>query len=88
MKAVSLYIIIEKIKSEPKKIGGLEISEGLDSDNRYLKGRIVSKGDLCPPDNIIREGDIIYYDKHSGHEVTYKQKQYYIITIKDIVIVE
>ena len=49
MRAVSLYIVVENIKLEPKKIGGLEISDAIDSDNRYLKGKIVSKGDLCPP---------------------------------------
>ena len=41
MRAVSLYIIVENIKLAPKKIGGLEISDSIDSDNRYLKGKII-----------------------------------------------
>jgi co-chaperonin GroES (HSP10) len=88
MRAVSYYIIVENIKLAPKKIGGLEISDSIDTNNRYLKGKIISKGDLCPPDNILKEGDIIYYDKHAGHEITFNDNQYYIITIKDIVLVE
>lgn len=88
MRAVSVYIIIENIKLAPKTIAGLEISESIDSNDRYLKGKIINKGDLCPPDNILKEGDIIYYDKHAGHEITYKNKLYYVITIKDIVIIE
>ena len=88
MRAVSYYIVVENIKLAPKKIGGLEISDSIDSDNRYLKGKIISKGDLCPPDNIIKEGDIIYYDKHAGHTITYRDKEYDIMTIKDVVLVE
>ena len=88
MRAVSYYIIVENIKLAPKKIGGLEISDSIDTNNRYLKGKIISKGDLCPPDNILKEGDVIYYDKHAGHEITFNDNQYYIITIKDIVLVE
>jgi co-chaperonin GroES (HSP10) len=88
MRAVSLYIIVENIKLAPKKIGGLEISDSIDSDNRYLKGKIISKGDMCPPDEILKKGDIVYYDKHTGHQITYKEKEYYVMTIKDIVLVE
>ena len=88
MRAVSLYIVVENIKLKPKTIGGLEISDSIDSDNRYLKGKIISKGDLCPPDEILKVGDVVYYDKHSGHEITYENKQYYVMTIKDIVLVE
>jgi len=88
MRAVSYYIVVENIKLAPKKIAGLEISDSIDSDNRYLKGKIISKGDLCPPDNIIKQDDIVYYDKHAGHEITFKDKQYYVMTIKDIVLVE
>jgi len=60
MRAVSLYIVVENIKLKPKTIGGLEISDSIDSDNRYLKGKIISKGDLCPPDEILKVGDIVY----------------------------
>ena len=88
MRAVSYYIIVENIKLAPKKIGGLEISDSIDTNNRYLKGKIISKGYLCPPDNILKEGYIIYYDQHAGHEITFNDNQYYIITIKDIVLVE
>ena len=88
MRAVSLYIVVKKIKSKPKTIGGLEISDSIDSDNRYLKGKIISKGDLCPPDEVIKVDDIVYYDKHAGHEITNNNEQYYVMTIKDIVLVE
>ncbi len=88
MRAVSLYIVVKKIKSKPKTIGGLEISDSIDSDNRYLKWKIISKGDLCPPDEVIKVDDIVYYDKHAGHEITYNNEQYYVMTIKDIVLVE
>ena len=38
MKAINYYIIIDKIKEAPKKVGGLELTEKQDSDVRYLKG--------------------------------------------------
>ena len=88
MRAVSLYIVVENIKLKPKTIGGLEISDSIDSDNRYLKGKVISKGDLCPPDEVLKVDDIVYYAKHAGHEITYNNNQYYVMTIKDIVLVE
>ena len=88
MRAVSLYIVVENIKLEPKKIGGLEISDAIDSDNRYLKGKIVSKGDLCPPDEVIKVDDIVYYDKHAGHGIEWNDKLYYVLKLGDIVLVE
>ena len=86
MRAVSYYIIVENIKLENKKIAGLEISDGIDSDNRYLKGKIISKGDAIS--DVLKEGDVIYYDRHAGHGITYKDTLYQVITIKDVVIVE
>ena len=46
MKAVNNYIIVENIKDEPKKVAGLIMTEDLDSDNRYIKAKVVSTGDL------------------------------------------
>ena len=37
MKAVNHYIIVEKIKQGPKKVGGLILTEDVDEDNRYIK---------------------------------------------------
>ena len=85
MKAVNNYIIVEKIKEKPKIIAGLEIIDKLNSDNRYLKAKIISIGNLVEGVNI---DNIIYYDKHAGHGVQWKNKLYYVIRIQDIVIVE
>ena len=85
MKAVNRYIIVDKIKEKPKTVAGLELTEKLNSDNRYLKAEIVSTGNLVEGVNI---GDIIYYDKHAGHGIQWKDKLYYVIRIQDIVIVE
>jgi len=85
MKAINYYIIIEKIKEEPKKVGGLELTEKQDSDVRYLKGRVISVGDKIEG---LNEGDIIRYDKHAGHGIEWVDTLYYVITVKDVVIIE
>jgi len=36
MKAINNYIIVEKIKQGPKKVGGLILTEDIDQDNRYI----------------------------------------------------
>ena len=46
MQAVNYYIIVEKIKTEPKKVGGLILTEKTDTDNRYVKANIISVGSL------------------------------------------
>ena len=85
MKAVSYYVVIEKIKGKPKKIAGLELTDKVDSDNRYIKAKVISVGNLVEGVNI---GDTIHYDKHAGHGIQWKDKLYYVIRIEDIVIVE
>jgi len=46
MRAVNNYIIVEKIKQGPKKIGGLILTEDVDADNRYIKAKVISTGNL------------------------------------------
>ena len=68
MKAVNYYLVVENIK-ESKKIGGLEVTDDLDEDNRYTKAKVISIGNLVEG---IKESDIVFYDKHAGHSIQYK----------------
>ena len=45
MQAVNYYIVVEKIKEAPTKIGGLELTDEI-TDNRYNKGKAISVGNL------------------------------------------
>ena len=85
MKAVNHYLIIDMIKDEPTKVGGLILTEKTDEDNRYLKAKVVSTGNLVEG---IKEGDIIYYDKHAGHGIQHKDKFYGVIKQQDVVLID
>ena len=85
MKAVNNYIIVENIKDEPKKVAGLIMTEDLDSDNRYIKAEVISAGNLVEG---IKEKDIVYYDKHAGHGVQYKDILYQVIRSGDVVLID
>ena len=85
MKAINNYIIVEIIKTEPKKVAGLIMTEELDSDNRYIKAKVISIGNLVEG---IKENNIIYYDKHAGHGVHYKDILYQVIRSGDVVLID
>lgn len=82
MKAVNHYVVVEPIKQEPKKVAGLIIK---DEESRYFKGKVVTIGNLVQG---ICDNDIVYYDKHVGHDITWKDNDYQVITIRDVVLVE
>jgi co-chaperonin GroES (HSP10) len=85
MQAINFYVVVDKIKEEPKKVGGLELTEKQNADVRYVKGRVVSVGDQI---NTIQDGDIVRYDKHAGHGIEWNDSLYYVLKISDIVLVE
>ena len=85
MKAVNDYIIVDIQKEGPKKVGGLLLTEDLDQDNRYIKAKIVSTGNLVEG---LKEEDVVYYDKHAGHGITWVDTMYYVIRARDVVLVE
>ena len=85
MKAINYYVVVEKIKEAPKKVGGLELTENQNHDVRYLKGKVVSAG---PQADILNKNDIVYYDKHAGHGIEWNKKLYYVLKLGDIVLVE
>lgn len=83
MRAVNNYIIIKAIKEEQTTDSGFIIQD--DTEFRYLKGEIVSTGDKT---EAVKCGDIIYYDKHAGHDIIFDGKSYVVIKQQDVVIVE
>ena len=85
MKAVNNYIIVKKIKTEQKKIAGLIVTEDIDDDNRYIKAKAISVGNLVEG---IKQEDIVYYDKHAGHGVQYKDILYQVIRSGDVVLID
>ena len=85
MKAVNHYVIVEIIKEGPKKVGGLILTDEVDSDNRYIKAKVISIGNLVEG---VKENDIIYYDKHAGHGVQHKDILYHVIRSGDVVLID
>ena len=84
MQAINYYIIIEKIKEEPKATNGLLITDNHTKDVRYLKGKIVSVGNLTEG---LNEGDIIFYDRHAGHGIEFDNSLFHVIKQQDVVVV-
>jgi len=85
MQAVNNYIIVQKIKQGPKKVGGLILTEDVDADNRYIKANVISVGNLVEG---IKNNDVVFYDKHAGHGVQYKETLYYVIRSMDVVLID
>jgi len=85
MKAVNHYLIIERIKDEPIKVGGLILTDQTDEDNRYLRAKVISIGNNVEG---IKEGDVVHYDKHAGHGIQHKDKFYGVIKQMDVVLID
>ena len=85
MKAINYYVIVDKIKEAPKKVGGLELTEDQNKDVRYLKAKVISAGPMA---DILKKDDVVRYDKHAGHGIEWKDNLYYVLKLGDIVLVE
>ena len=85
MKAVNDFVVIKKVKEEQVKVAGLVLTEKLDTDNRYIKAKVISIGNLVEG---VKDNDIVYYDKHAGHGVQYKDILYQVIRSGDVVLID
>ena len=85
MKAINRYIVVDKIKTEPKMVAGLIMTDDTDSDNRYLRAKIISTGNLVEG---LKDDDVIFYDKHAGHDISWKDSLYRVIRDQDVILVE
>ena len=85
MKAIGKnLVILKKEKKATKTKGGLLLAESHKDDIRYHKAIIVSAGDEIVG---LEEGDVIYYDKHAGHQIEFEKEIYHVIKAQDIVVV-
>ena len=85
MKAVNHYVVVDKIKEAEKKVGGLLMTEDTAQDVRYFKGKVISAGNLV---EVIKEDDVVWYDRHAGHGIEFEDKFYFVIKASDIVLVD
>ena len=85
MQAINDYVIVDIIKEEPKKVSGLILTDETDENNRYKKAKIIYVGNLV---EMVTKGDMVYYDKHAGHDIGYDDELYRVIRMRDIVLVE
>ena len=60
-------------------------TDDTDVDNRYIKAKIISCGNLVEG---LKDGDTIYYDKHAGHDISWKDTLYRVIRDGDVVLVD
>ena len=85
MKPIGKNIIIKTIDEEIKTSSGLLLSSEDANQLRYKKGVIIKSGTEV---QVLDEGDIIFYDKHAGHGISYKENVYTVIQFSDVVLVE
>ena len=84
MQAINKYIIIETVTEEIKTSSGLLLSGEDANEFRYKKGVVVNPGTNV---DTIKKGDVIYYDKSSGHPMVLNDNKYTIILERDVVVV-
>lgn len=85
MKAVGKCLIIDKIKEGTTKTkGGLLLAENQREDIRYVQAKVLSIGDEVVG---VKEGDLIFYDRHAGHKIEINKDIYHLIRLGDVVVV-
>lgn len=81
---VNKYIVITTIDEQIKTESGLLLT-GSDADKfRYKKGLVVKPGTNV---EVIKENDLIYYDKGAGYTMLIDNMPYTIIREADVVVV-
>ena len=86
MRAIGKNIIIVEIKEDIKKTsGGLLLGEAHRDDIRFRRGTIVSPGSDV---TVVKEGDIVYFDKAAGSNIELPGGVKKVIRENDIIIVE
>jgi co-chaperonin GroES (HSP10) len=84
MKPIGKYIVIKSIDEEIKTESGLILSGEDANQLRYKKGKVVEPGTDV---SVIKNEDLIYYDKMNGFTMLIKDEQFTVIQERDVVVV-
>jgi|TARA_R110000868_G_scaffold226945_1_gene479896 co-chaperonin GroES (HSP10) len=84
MKAIGKFILIHEIKEQQITESGILLTADDTNQQRYKKGSVIVPGTDV---DTVFEGDIIYYDKSSGHSMMLNDEMVSVITERDIVVV-
>lgn len=84
MKLIGKYILIDPVSEEEKTKSGLLISGSDTSNMRYQKANVEAVGtDVAH----IKPSSVIYFDKANAHDIRINDKQYKIISERDVIVV-
>ena len=84
MTPIGKYIVINKIKEEKKTKSGLLLSQEDVESFRYQKAKVIKPGTEV---SVIKDGDIIFFDKSAGHSMFINDETFTIISERDVVVV-
>ena len=84
MKPVGKYIVIKTIEEEIQTKAGRLLSSEDANQLRYKKGVVIKPGSDV---GVIKEGDLIYYDKRAGFSMLIKDEVFTVIQERDVVVV-
>jgi co-chaperonin GroES (HSP10) len=81
---IGKFIIVKEIEEEIKTSSGLLLSAQDSNEFRYKKATVIKSGTDV---DVIKEGDIIHYDKGHSFKMVIHEDQYTIIQERDVVVV-
>jgi len=85
MQPIGKYIVVMPIDEEIKTDSGIILSGEDASQFRYRKGKVIKPGTDV---TVIKENDIVYYDKGFSFTMIIANEQQTIIRESDVVLVE
>lgn len=84
MQPIGKFIVIKTIEEDIKTESGLILSGEDANQFRYKKGEVVKAGTDV---TVIKEGDVLHYDKSYSFTMLINDNQYTIIRESDVVVV-
>jgi len=84
VKAVGKYIVLSEIEEKQKTESGILLTSEDSNQIKKKKGLILIPGTDV---EVVKEGNIIYYDRNAGHKMMLNEDIVTIISERDIVVV-